>query len=109
MELDLILQTTGAIGIIIFYFILAKLSRRMGEGLMLAPYYRWDYIACFIVLLTIPLHAYVHIRYEAQHSGSPLDLEALYISLLLLSTVIVILVSYRYWWWLKDEILKRVL
>lgn len=107
MMLDLLLQSIGIIGIIVFYVVLAKLSARMGEGLMLAPYYLWYYVAIIIASLTIPLHVYLHQKYEMPHSMEYLDLQGLYISLLLISNVIVILVSFRYWWWLKDEISRR--
>lgn len=104
LELDFLLQSIGIIGIIVFYIVLAKLSARMGEGLMLAPYYRWYYASCIIISLTIPVHIYLHQRYEMPHSVESLDLQGLYVSLLLISNVIAILVSFRYWWWLKDEI-----
>ncbi len=107
LELDFLLQSIGIIGMIIFYIVLAKLSARMGEGLMLAPYYRWYYVAIIIISLTIPLHVYLHQKYEIPHSMEYLDLHGLYISLLLIGNVIAILVSFRYWWWLKDEILSR--
>lgn len=100
MIVELLFQSIGVIGIAIFYLIIAKLSARMGEGLRLPFYYRWDYVACVIVLSTILLHAYMHYK-EIPHD-SLFDL--LYILMLLISNVIVILVSKRYWWWLKDEI-----
>lgn len=110
IEMELLYQSTGVIGIVIFYFVIAKLSARMGEGLMLPAYYRWDYIACIIAIFTIPLHAYLHKEYADIHSGQVLlDYEGLYIFLLLLSNVIVIIVSLKYWWWLKDEILGKKL
>jgi hypothetical protein len=70
---------------------------------MLAPYYRWYYVASTITLLTIPVHVYLHQESEIPHSVESLDLQGLYISLLLISNVVAILVSFRYWWWLKDE------
>ncbi len=73
----------------------------MGKGLGLAPYYFLDYAACFIALTSIYVHAQLHLQ------PSSLDLQGLYISLLLLSNVIVILVSFKYWWWLKDELLSK--
>lgn len=97
LELDFLLQSIGIIGILVFYIVLAKLSARMGEGLMLAPYYQLYYVACIIVSLTIPVHMY----------SESLDLKGLYISLLLIGNVIVILISIRYWWWLKNEILRN--
>ncbi|HIH44044.1 MAG TPA: hypothetical protein HA257_02870 [Candidatus Methanoperedenaceae archaeon] len=109
LELDFLLQSIGIIGIIVFYIVLAKLSARMGEGLMLAPYYRWYYVSCIIISLTIPVHIYLHQRYEMPHSVESLDMQGLYFSLLLIGNLIAILVSFRYWWWLKDEIFKRVL
>ncbi len=106
LELEFILQSIGVIGVVVFYVVLSKLSARMGEGLKLAPYYKLDYVACIIISLTIPIHAYLHQKYEP-HSMEYLDLQGLYILLLLISNVIVIIVSFRYWWWLKDEILKE--
>jgi hypothetical protein len=80
----------------------------MGEGLRLAPYYRWHYAACIITLSTIPLHLYIHQNYAIPDlTGSSLDLQVLYISLLLIGNVIVILVSFRYWGWLKNELLGK--
>ncbi len=108
MPYELILQSIGIIGIVISFIIIAKLSERMGEGLMLAKYYRLDYIASILALSTIPIHIYLHQKYELPHAeGAFLDIEVLYIFLLLVSNVIVILVSVRYWWWLKDEILEN--
>lgn len=104
MEQELILQSIGITGIIIFYIVLAKLSARMGEGLMLRPYYLLDYAACVIVLSTIPVHLYIYQQYGLAHLGESLDLQVIYFSLLLLSNIIVILVSIRYWWWLKSEL-----
>ena len=103
---ELILQSIGIIGIVISFFIIAKLSERMGEGLMLSKYYRLDYVSVILALSTIPVHFYLHQEYELPHAENTfLDMEGLYIFLLLVSNVIVILVSIRYWWWLKDEIL----
>lgn len=92
--------SVGTIGIVIFYLVLARLSARMGKGLGLAPYHLWDYVACIIALSSIYVHAQLHPQ-------SSLDLQGLYISLLLLSNAIVILVSFKYWWWLKDEIVGK--
>jgi hypothetical protein len=78
----------------------------MGRGLGLAPYYLWDYAACIIALSSIYVHAQLHPNYGIPQSSS-LDLQGLYISLLLLSNVIVVLVSFKYWWWLKDELLGK--
>ncbi len=108
LELHFPLQSIGIIGIVIFYIVLARLSARMGEGLMLPSYYFWYYIASIIAISTIPLHIYMHQKYDMQHSPDPLlDLLALYFSLLLLSNIIVLSVSFKYWLWLKDEILGR--
>lgn len=108
LDLDLILHSAGTIGIVIFYVVIAKLSALMGKGLRLPSYYRWYYAACVVTLLTIPIHLYLHQRYETSHSmESVLDLEGLYISFLIISNVIVIIVSSRYWWWLKDELLNQ--
>ena len=107
MILDLLLQSIGIIGIFVFFIVLAKLSARMGEGLRLPSYYLWYYVAIIVALLTIPVHVYLHQKYEMPHSVESLDLQGLYVSLLLISNVIVILVSVRYWWWLKDEISRR--
>lgn len=101
----LLLQSVGTIGVVIFYLVLSRLSARMGEGLRLPRYYRWHYAACIIALSSIPVHLYLH---QPGLAGSSLDLQALYISLLLISNVIVILVSFRYWGWLKDELLGRL-
>ena len=106
LELDFILQSVGTVGIVIFYFTLAKLSALMGRGLRLGSYHLWYYIAIIITLLTIPIHLYLHLFYEKTHSlGIALDLEGLYVSFLLLSNSIVIVVSIKYWWWLKNELL----
>ncbi len=105
LEVDLVLQSVGVIGFIVFYIVLTKLSERMGEGLKLAPYYRLNYAACILTFLTIPLHVYLHQNYDMPHSPETLDLQGLYVSLLLISNIIVLLVSLRYWIWLKDEIL----
>lgn len=105
MLMELFLQSIGVAGIVIFYLILAKLSARMGEGLMLPSYYLWDYVAGIIALSTIPFHVFLHQTYDMPHEpGTLLDLQGLYILMLLISYLIVILVSFRYWWWLKDEI-----
>lgn len=105
LELDFILQSTGTFGIVIFYFILAKLSALMGKGLRLGSYYHWYYVAIIITLLTIPIHLYLHMSYDTTHSmDEALDLEGLYVSFLLLSNIIVIIVSIKYWWWLKNEL-----
>lgn len=105
LEIDLVLQSIGVIGFIIFYIVLAKLSERMGEGLKLPPYYRLNYAASIITFLTIPLHVYLHQNYNVAHSLETLDLQGMYVLLLIFSNVIVLFVSIRYWIWLKDEIL----
>ena len=76
----------------------------MGKGLMMRPYYQWFYIAIIITFLSIPLHLYMHIAY-ATHSLEAIDLEGLYISLLLLGNIIVFAASIKYWWWLKKELI----
>ncbi len=108
LEMDFVLHSIGIAGVLIFYIILAKLSQRMGEGLRLPPYYRWYYAAFIIVLLSIPLHIYLHQNYNLQgmENGS-LDIQVIYVFMLLLSNVIVILVSIKYWGWLKEEILVK--
>ncbi len=98
--LELLLQSIGVIGIIIFYIVIAKLSARMGKGLKLPAYYKWNYVACVITFSAILLHAYQH--YIKIPHGSLFDL--VYILMLLTSNVTVTIVSRRYWWWLKDEI-----
>ncbi len=108
MELDLILQPVGIMGIVVFYIVLAKLSARMGEGLMLPRYYLWDYVASVIIFMTIPAHAYLHLRYGIPHPP-PIEFQVFYVATLLIGTIIVILVSLKYWWWLKDEIFRRAL
>ncbi len=107
MQQDLLLQSIGITGIVIFYIVLAKLSERMGKGLMLPRYYLWYYVSCILALLIIPLYAYLHLRYEITNSPELVNLQALYFSMLLVSNVIAILVSIKYWWWLKDEILGK--
>lgn len=106
--MDFLLHSIGIAGILIFYIILAKLSERMGEGLRLPPYYRWYYAACIIVLLSIPLHIYLHQNYNIQGlENDSFDMQGIYVFMLLLSNVVVILVSIKYWGWLKDEILVK--
>lgn len=108
LELDFLLHSIGIAGILIFYIILAKLSRRMGEGLRLPPYYRWYYAACIIAFLSIPLHIYLHQNYGIQGLKNDfIDFLGIYVLMLLLSNVIVILVSIKYWGWLKDEVLPK--
>jgi len=107
LELDFLLNFIGIAGVLIFYITLAKLSQRMGEGLRLPPYYRWYYVSCFITLLTIPLHIYLHQNYDLSLENDSLDLQGIYVFMLLLGNVIVILVSIKYWGWLKDEILVK--
>jgi len=104
LELDFILQSVGTVGIVIFYFTLAKLSALMGRGLRLGSYHLWYYIAIIITLLTIPIHLYLHLFY-AHSLDAAIDLQGLYVSFLLLSNSIVIIVSIKYWWWLKNELL----
>jgi hypothetical protein len=102
------MQSSGIIGIVIFYIVLAKLSARMGEGLHLPPYYLWYYVSCIIALLAIPVHAYLHQKFTILHSlGVSIYSQGIYFSLLLAGNLIAILVSFRYWWWLKDEILSK--
>jgi len=102
------LQSVGVFGIIIFYIVLAKLSALMGKGLRLASFYLWYYVASIITLLTIPIHLYLHQRYETPHSlESVIDIQGLYFSFLLLGNVIVIFVSFKYWFWLKDELFSQ--
>ncbi|MDW7726584.1 MAG: hypothetical protein SCH70_05630 [Candidatus Methanoperedens sp.] len=104
----LILQSIGITGVVISFIIIAKLSERMGEGLMLPKYYRLDYVAAILALSTIPVHIYLHRKYELPHTENAfLGMEAFYIFLLLVSNIIVIIVSIRYWWWLKDEIMEK--
>ncbi|MCZ7383028.1 MAG: hypothetical protein O8C64_15835 [Candidatus Methanoperedens sp.] len=105
----LLLQSVGTIGVVIFYLVLSRLSARMGEGLGLPPHYRWHYAASIIALSSIPVHLYLHQNYDMSGlADSSLDLQALYLSLLLISNIIVILVSFRYWGWLKDELIGRL-
>lgn len=108
LEPDVILHSIGIIGIVIFYIVLARLSALMGKGLRLSHFYLWYYVASLLSLLTIPIHLYLHTKYENPHlSGSALDIQSLYFFLFLLSNIIVIIVSFRYWWWLKDELLRN--
>ena len=108
LETDFVLQSLGIIGIVIFYTVLAKLSALMGKGMRLPPYYLWYYVASLITSFTIPIHLFLHQRYETPHSLEyVIDLQGIYFSLLLLSNIIVLIVSFKYWWWLKDELLNR--
>ena len=107
-ELDFILLSFGTMGIVIFYIVIAKLSALMGKGMRLPPYYLWYYVASLITSFTIPIHLFLHQRYETPHSLEyVIDLQGIYFSLLLLSNIIVLIVSFKYWWWLKDELLNQ--
>ncbi len=108
ISMDLLLQSIGISGIFVFYIVLAKLSARMGTGLSLAPYYKWDYIACFFTAASILVHIYIHQEYEQPHA-SEFDFVFLwlYFLLLLIGNIIVITVSFRYWWWLKSELFTK--
>jgi uncharacterized membrane protein len=108
LEMDLLLHSIGIAGVLIFFIVLAKLSEQMGEGLRLPRYYRWYYAACIIAVVSIPLHIYLHQNYnDPGLKNDSIDVQGIYVLVLLLSNVIVILVSIKYWGWLKDEILSE--
>jgi len=82
----------GISGFLIFYAVLAHLSKRMGEGLRLPPYYMIYYIAVlFLVLAAL---------YGWYSGGS----EDRMMVLLIIGNVLAVIASYKYWWWIKDEL-----
>lgn len=84
----------GMVGIVVLFWVLARLSARMGEGMHLARYYYLYYLSILLVILTALLYL---------QSG---DILALLYGLLIAANCLAILASYKYWWWLKDELVR---
>jgi len=88
-----VLFLIGISGFLIFYAVLAHLSKRMGEGLRLPPYYRIYYIAILSLILTV--------LYGWYNGGGSEDKMMV---LLIIGNVLAVVASFKYWWWLKDEL-----
>ena len=95
--LNIPLGLAGLFGVQVLLFVLATLSRRLGEVTKMRPYYRGFYVAMLGVLVAM-------LATVLQPDGADDGLFiAVYTLSLLASGLIGLAVAYRYWGWLFRE------
>jgi hypothetical protein len=102
-----LLGTVGTISLVIFFFVMAKLSERFGSVVRMSPLYRYYYLSLFLVLISATVQFLVT-RAEAITTISvwitaPWFLILAYHLPLAIAVTIGIYVTWHYWSWLITE------
>jgi hypothetical protein len=101
------LSSLGLLAVIYAFYILANLSRRYGEVIRLAPYYRVFYIGMVLVGIAFIGHVMQASVVVAEEAPSPLDADWFYLLTyylpLALGVTIALGVTWRYWSWILQE------
>lgn len=95
-------SAAGLLAVIYLLYILATLSRRLGQVTKMRPYYRGFYVA--MVLITVAMIVSVLPRPEAEADQMAVFLIH-YLSLIA-GGLISLAIAYRYWSWLLRERIK---
>lgn len=105
------LSIIGTVAVIYLFYILAKLSERLGSVERMAPLYRYYYVAAGFVLLAL-LTQFVIARAALSPDNVPAWLFSFWLVFLLyylpqaIGVTIGLLVSWRYWSWLVTHLEK---
>jgi hypothetical protein len=102
MEIVSLLSTFAPISITVALLVLAELSRRLGEVVKRAPFYRWFYLAACFSFLSVMIRL-LSLRYTANdfaHMGGNATIAIAYTGSLAFSVLLGIVVAWRYWGWL---------
>jgi hypothetical protein len=102
------LGTLGTLSIIILFYILAKLSKRLGSVEKMAPLYRYYYVAQLFMGLSYIIHLLVvRINFAPENFPnwliSPWFLLLAYQLPLTIAATLGLIVTWRYWSWLVIE------
>lgn len=106
-----ILGTLGTFSIVALFYILARLSERLGSVEKMAPLYRYYYIALFLFVLGGLAHlliARVHLTPAAfpEWLLSPWFVLLAHYLPLAVGVTIGMVVTWRYWSWLFIQLIK---
>jgi hypothetical protein len=102
------LGSLGLLAVIYMFYILANLSRRYGQVIRLAPYYRGFYIGMGFVSLAFISHLIQDsVIIAPEQAPSLLDSDEFYLLTyfipLAIAVTIAIAVAWRYWSWILKE------
>ena len=106
-----VLSTLGTLSVVYLFYILAKLSQRLGAVEKMAPYYRYFYVAnTFIIIGSISHMIMARVALSPQDFPSwllaPWFLLLGYYGPLTIGVTIGIVVTWRYWSWLIREYVR---
>jgi hypothetical protein len=103
-----LLSPLGIVAVIFLFFILARLSEKLGAVTRMPPYYRWFWIGMgFLGIALIAQLAYISVSLTEQPShwllsGSLFYLVTYHVPLAI-GVTIGLVVTWRYWGWLLTE------
>jgi hypothetical protein len=102
-----LLGTAGTISLVIFFFVLAKLSERFGSVVRMSPLYRYYYLSLFLALISTTVQV-LAVRAETVTTipvwiTAPWFLLLAYHLPLAIAVSIGIYVTWHYWSWLITE------
>jgi hypothetical protein len=112
LSLDVsILGTLGTLSIMFLFYILARLSERLGSVEKMAPLYRYYYVALFFLALGGATHFLVARVYLTPATFPDWLLSPWFVLLthylpLALGVTIGIVITWRYWSWLFTQLTK---
>ncbi len=102
------LSPLGTISLIFLFFILARLSEKLGAVTKMAPYYRWFWLGLgLMVIALIAQLLRIGVLLAKQASYLWLDTPAFYLFSyhlpMAIGITISLIVTWRYWSWLLTE------
>ncbi len=103
-----VLSPLGTISLIVLFFILARLSEKLGAVTKMAPHYRWFWVGQgFLVIALLSQLLRISVSPAKQASYFWLDTPALYLITyhlpMVIGVTISLVVTWRYWSWLLTE------
>ena len=96
------------ISLIFLFFILARLSEKLGAVTKMAPHYRWFWVGLgFLVIALIAQFLRIGVLFAKQDSNLWLDTPVFYLITyhlpMAIGITISLVVTWRYWSWLLTE------
>ncbi len=92
------------IAVIVILFVLAYLSKRLGEALKTPPYYKLFYIGVIIIAATMVIHA---VSMNTVTPIIPKVSNTFLMGIRFLAGFLAVIASLQYWRWLFSEFIKR--
>jgi len=103
-----VLSPLGTFSLIVLFFILARLSEKLGAVTKMAPHYRWFWVGLgFLVIALIAQFLRIGVLFAKQDSNLWLDTPEFYLITyhlpMAIGITISLVVTWRYWSWLLTE------